>query len=129
MPKNSPQKSTSSKSRNADRQNGKAWGHGHTSQTADLGHQLTGRTKPSGHSIGGHSLAKIRAKYGDSGFAADKVKASREHTHRADIRANRKAEAERIRRQRQAEGKDGTNLWKATAHRNRALASGEHKNG
>lgn len=46
--------------RNGDRSNGKAWGKNHVSTGKHLGHNETGRTKPSGHSIGGHAITKIR---------------------------------------------------------------------
>lgn len=47
--------------RNAERANGKAWGRHHRSSFDTVGHNATGRTKPSGCTKGGHSVRKLNA--------------------------------------------------------------------
>lgn len=91
-----PKRKTNSGDRNRERQNGKAFSkdaklHG------TMGHRPTGRTKPSGNTVGGHSVKKLMARAADMnvlgalGEIVEKVKDSRRHTHRAQIRAERRA--------------------------------------
>lgn len=88
--------------RNGDRPNGKAWGK----HSGTNGHHETGRTKPSGHSVGGHSVRKIRTTEHDAVTSSavlratmtvrgitqageDKINASRNAQHRRTIRQGR----------------------------------------
>lgn len=60
--------------RNPDRPNGKAWGR-HSPKYVTIGHpghNKTGRTKPSGCTVGGHSKHKLSSK------TPSQVKASRD---------------------------------------------------
>lgn len=88
--------------RNGDRPNGKAWGKNHVATGKHPGHNETGRTKPSGHSIGGHALTKLRERSFDAHVSdvADHVisavKASRDTQHRKTIRRSRMSDKKSV---------------------------------
>lgn len=97
MAKNQKGKPTSAAGgRNPDRRNGKAWSRHSGKGGSHPGHRLTGRTKPSGKTVGGHALVTVgleRVETTVSGHSVDHVKASRNTRHRADLRRTRKTEA------------------------------------
>lgn len=82
---------TASGGRNPDRTNGKAWGRNSGSATGHQGHNETGRTKPSGNTVGGHSMRKL-----SNGAIVDlhaiDIKDSRDTQHRKAVRRARKAQ-------------------------------------
>lgn len=95
-----------SSTRNDKRRNGKAFGKD-AALNGTAGHRATGRTKPSANTIGGHSVKKLMTRAALMAHAAlmntsdvldtiiKDVKKSREHTHRAQLRAERRATASR----------------------------------
>lgn len=84
-----PKKSSTTGQRNDKRRSGKKFGLYHG--VGDAGHRETGRTKPSGKSVGGHSLAKIEK----LGLSVDEISKSRNTQHRAELRWERKVAASR----------------------------------
>lgn len=82
--------------RNAARHNGKAWSRTHRADGDQMGHNPTGRTKPSGQTFGGHKLRVIRTtpvvEVTKSGQSVEAVRASRNTQHRSVLRRARKAE-------------------------------------
>lgn len=82
--------------RNGDRPNGKAWSRHSARGGGHPGHRLTGRTKPSGGTVGGHVLQTVgmeKVEVTKSGHSVDYVKKSRNARHRAELRLGRKMEA------------------------------------
>lgn len=77
--------------RNPERRNGKKWSRHSGKGAGHPGHRLTGRTKPSGSTIGGYSAADFEP--GGPGRRVETVRESRNTRYRADLRAARKAEA------------------------------------
>lgn len=89
---------TSTAGQRSARPNGKAWGRGHV-DGVHPGHRLTGRTKPTGRTVGGHSLKKLGLKatqvLTDGSLlidpaVRDKVRETRRHPHRAELRRQRR---------------------------------------
>lgn len=77
--------------RNSSRRNGKAWSK-HSGKGAvggHSGHRETGRTKPSGNTVGGHALRKL---YGADGHSWEYVKISRDPQRRKARREARKSQ-------------------------------------
>lgn len=54
-----------------------------------LGHKLTGKSKPTGRTVGGHSLKKLEAKQ----VSVERIAESRDTRHRAQLRRDRKVAA------------------------------------
>ena len=81
--------------RNGDRPNGKAWSRFHENASSITGHRETGRTKPTGRTIGGHSRKKLGVKAGDHLIDATAIRESREHSHRVQLRNDRKVAIKR----------------------------------
>lgn len=94
--------------RNPDRPNGKAWGRNSGPAVGHQGHNLTGRTKPGGNTLGGHSVRKLNAACqidtpGMPGVKTldvqkitlllEKIKMSRNTQHRRMLRAERRVTA------------------------------------
>lgn len=57
------------------------------------GHAVTGRTKPSGNTVGGHSLKKVSRR----GWTEDQIRSSRNHQTRALSKRERRVAAARAR--------------------------------
>lgn len=112
MAKHQKAKSAST-GRNSDRPNGKAWSRHHRGANDMIGHNSTGRTKPSGNTVGGHSVRKIRTAEHDLIINNPKLKTTlTEHgitlSRVSKIRESRNAAARRARRKANKDQKSST---------------------